>query len=233
MAKKLSKRYAAAIAQVDQKKTYELSEAVALVKNIASAKFVETVNLAVRLGLDPRKADQNIRGSISLPFGLGKDVKVAVIANDAAQASAKEAGADFVGGKDLVEKIQKENWLDFDVLIATPDQMASLALVGRVLGPRGLMPNPKTGTVTTDVAGAVKEQKAGKVEYRLDRSANVHLVAGKVDFNNEALEGNIDTLIRELLRVKPSAAKGTYIKNISISSAQGPAVKLNIEQFSK
>lgn len=233
MAKKLSKRIAAAVAKIDSNKFYDLSEAVALVKDTASAKYVETVDLVVRLGLDPRKADQNIRGSISLPHGLGKDVKVAVIANAEGQAAAEAAGADFVGGKDLVEKIQKENWLDFDVLIATPDQMASLALVGRVLGPRGLMPNPKTGTVTTDVAGAVKEQKAGKVEYRLDKGSNVHLAAGKVDFDAEKLEGNLDTLIRELVRVRPSAAKGTYVKSINISSTQGPAVKLNVEQFTK
>lgn len=233
MAKKLSKRIAAAAAKIDSNKFYDLNEAVALVKDTASAKYVETVDLVVRLGLDPRKADQNIRGSISLPHGLGKDVKVAVIANAEGQAAAEAAGADFVGGKDLVEKIQKENWLDFDVLIATPDQMASLALVGRVLGPRGLMPNPKTGTVTTDVAGAVKEQKAGKVEYRLDKGSNVHLAAGKVDFDAEKLEGNLDTLIRELLRVRPSAAKGTYVKSINISSTQGPSVKLNVEQFTK
>lgn len=233
MAKKLSKRIAAAAAKIDSNKFYDLNEAVALVKDTASAKYVETVDLVVRLGLDPRKADQNIRGSISLPHGLGKDVKVAVIANAEGQAAAEAAGADFVGGKDLVEKIQKENWLDFDVLIATPDQMASLALVGRVLGPRGLMPNPKTGTVTTDVAGAVKEQKAGKVEYRLDKGSNVHLAAGKVDFDAEKLEGNLDTLIRELVRVRPSAAKGTYVKSINISSTQGPAVKLNVEQFTK
>lgn len=233
MAKKISKRFSAAAAKVDTNKAYNLTEAVALVKDIASAKFVETVDLVVRLGLDSRKADQNIRGSISLPHGLGKDVKVAVVANDAAQEVAKAAGADFVGSKDLVEKIKNEGWLDFDVLIATPDQMATLAQVARVLGPRGLMPNPKTGTVTTDVETAVKEQKAGKVEYRLDKFSNVHLATGKVNFDNDKLEENISTLVKELLRVKPSTAKGTYVKSINISSTQGPAVKLNAEQFSK
>lgn len=230
---KQSRRYVELSNKIDRNKLYNLNEAVALVKEMANSKSNETVELAVRLGLDPRKADQNIRGSISLPHGLGKDVKVAVIANEAAQEAAKEAGADFVGSTDLVEKIQKENWFDFDVLIASPDQMAQLGRIGRILGPRGLMPNPKTGTVTMDVANAVKEQKAGKVEYRLDKDANVHLVTGKANFDNEKLEGNIEALVMELLRVKPSAAKGTYVKSIYISSTQGPSVKLNVEQFSK
>lgn len=230
---KLSKRYASALSKVDKNKLYNLDEAVSLVKEMATSKANETVELVVRLGLDQRKAEQNIRGSISLPHGLGKDVKVAVISNPEGQKAAEEAGADFVGSKELVDKIKNENWFDFDVLIASPDQMASLGQIGRILGPRGLMPNPKTGTVTMDVANAVKEQKAGKVEYRLDKDSNVHLVTGKSEFELEKLSGNISTLVEELLRVKPSSAKGTYVKSIFISSSQGPSVRLNVEQFTK
>lgn len=223
---KQGKKYVDAIKQVDQEKLYDPSEALALVKNLATAKFDETVEAVVRLGVDPRHADQQVRGAIVLPHGTGKTRKVVVFAKGDKAREAEEAGADFVGAEDMVEKIQKESWLGFDVAIATPDMMGLVGRLGRVLGPRGLMPNPKTGTVTFDVAQAVKEVKAGKIEYRVDKAGIIHAPVGKVSFDVEKLTGNFKVLIEQLIRVKPQTAKGQYIKSITVSSTMGPGVKV-------
>ncbi len=226
MAKKASKNIAKSRAAVTAE-SYALPEAVSLLQKVKFAKFDETVQVSLRLGVDTRHADQMVRGTVVLPHGLGKTKTVAVIATGDRQREAQEAGADFVGGEEMVEKIQKENWTDFDALIATPDMMKVVGRLGKVLGPKGLMPNPKTGTVTTDVAAAVKEIKAGKVEFRADKTSLVHVAVGKLSFPVEKLVDNANTVVAAVVRAKPSAAKGKYIKSLTLSSTMGPGVPLD------
>jgi large subunit ribosomal protein L1 len=226
MAQKLTKNMAAARAQVEAR-PYLLTDAVPLLQKIKFAKFDETVDLTLRLGVDPRHADQMVRGTVVLPHGLGKTKRVAVITSGDRLREAEAAGAEFVGGEEMVERIQKEGWTDFDALIATPDMMRSVGRLGKVLGPRGLMPNPKTGTVTSDVAAAVKEIKAGKIEFRTDKTALVHVPVGKISFPPEKLIENAMTVITSVMRAKPSAAKGKYVKGITLSSTMGPGIPLD------
>jgi large subunit ribosomal protein L1 len=220
------KKYVDASRRYERERLHTPTEAVDLVKSLAPASFDETVELSVRLGVDPRKADQIVRGTVSLPAGTGKAVRVAVFAAGDAAAQAREAGADVVGSDDLVERVQG-GFLDFDIAIATPDQMAQVGKLGRVLGPRGLMPNPKTGTVTTDVAKAVTEFKGGRVEYRTDRYGNVHVPIGKVSFEAKALLDNFRAVVDELNRAKPASAKGRYVRSVSLSSTMGPGIKID------
>ena len=224
------KKYRAAIATDDIDSSYQASEAIAKVKSMASAKFDETVELAVRLGLDPRKADQAVRGTVALPAGTGKNVRVAVFAAGEAAQAARDAGADVVGTDDLAADIEKGN-MNFDIAIATPDLMPMVGKLGRALGPRGLMPNPKTGTVANDVAKAVSEFKGGKVEYRTDRYGNVQVPIGKASFSEADLSRNFSAVIEELQRARPSSAKGRYIKKISLSSTMGPGVKVDVSNY--
>ena len=224
------KKYKAASEQVDRAKLYSVDEAVELAKKVAYAKFDETVELGLTLGVDPRKADQMVRGTVVLPHGLGKSKRVVVITSAEKAQEARDAGADEVGGDDIVSRI-KEGWLDFDALIATPDMMRSVGQLGKVLGPRGLMPNPKTGTVTVEVAKAIKETKAGKIEFRVDKTGVIHAPVGKVSFEKERLAENARTLIDAIMRAKPSTAKGKYVKNATISSTMGPGIKLNTGEF--
>ena len=224
MAKK-SKKYVEALGKIDRTKLYESKEALALVSEIATAKFDETVEAHIKLGVDSRHADQQVRGAIVLPHGTGKTKKVLVFAKGEKAKEAEAAGADFVGAEDLVQKIQKENWFDFDVVVATPDMMGVVGRLGRVLGPKGLMPNPKSGTVTFDVTKAVEEIKAGKVEYRLDKSNIIHVAIGKVSFGGEKLAENFNVLMNAIIKAKPSAAKGQYLRSISVTSTMGPGVK--------
>ena len=226
MARKISKNLAKARALVEPR-PYVLADAVPLLQKAKYAKFDETVDLTLRLGVDPRHADQMVRGTVVLPHGLGKTKIVAVIASGDKVKDAQAAGAEFFGGEELVEKIQKENWTAFDALIATPDMMKSVGRLGKVLGPKGLMPNPKTGTVTTDVASAVKEIKAGKVEFRTDKTALVHVPVGKLSFDAQKLIDNANTVITSVVKAKPSAAKGKYIKGVTLSSTMGPGVQLD------
>jgi len=221
-----AKKYKAAVALFDRDGQYTPTEAVSIVKKTATKKFDESVDVAVRLGVDPRKADQTVRGTVALPAGSGKTLRIAVIAAGDAAAEARAAGADLVGADDLAQEIEKGN-MDFDLMIATPDMMPLVGRLGRVLGPRGLMPNPKTGTVTTDVAKAVGEFKGGKVEYRTDRYGNVHVRIGKASFSEADLEINLRAVLDELQRAKPAAAKGRYMKKISISTTMGPGVKID------
>jgi large subunit ribosomal protein L1 len=223
---KHGKKYSDAVRRFDRQRLHAPGEAVDLVKSLASANFDETVELAVRLGVDPRKADQIVRGTVNLPAGTGKPVRVAVFAAGEAAAEARAAGADIVGADDLVERVQG-GFVDFDVAIATPDLMGQVGRLGRILGPRGLMPNPKTGTVTTEVAKAVTEFKGGRVEYRTDRYGNVHVPIGKVSFDRSALLANFRAVIDELLRAKPAAAKGRYVKAVTLSSTMGPGVRID------
>src|ERR1041385_5200353 len=227
MARKSGKHYEAARKQVETKE-YALEEAIPLIKKIKFAKFDETVEITMRLGVDPKHADQMVRGTVVLPHGLGKSKKVLVIATGDKQREAQEAGADYVGGEEMVEKINKENWTDFDALIATPDVMKSVGRLGKVLGPKGLMPNPKTGTVTIDVAKAVQEVKAGKVEFRTDKTALVHCPVGKMSFTPNKLIDNATTLITSVIKAKPSVAKGKYIKGCYLSSTMGPGIALDV-----
>jgi len=221
------KRYAEAVKGYDRDHLYSPVEAVDLVKSLAKARFDETVELATRLGVDPRRADQIVRGSLSLPAGTGRAVRVAVFAAGEQAAEARAAGADVVGADDLVLRIEKEGFLAFDVAVATPDLMAQVGRPGRVLGPRGLMPNPKAGTVTTDIAKAVAEFKAGRVEYRTDRVGNVHIPIGKASFERAQLVDNYRAVIDELIRAKPAAAKGRYLRSVTVSSTMGPGVKID------
>ena len=223
---KRSKKYVEAVSKVDKSRTYSKEEAVKLVKATSISSFDGSVEIAVRLNLDTKKADQQLRGAIVLPKGTGKTKKVLVIARGPKAQEAKDAGADYVGDTDMLEKIEKENWFDFDTMIATPDMMPLLGKLGRVLGPKGLMPNPKTGTVTMDIAKAVEEVKAGRSEYKTDTFGNVHGVIGKVSFSEGDLIDNIDAFMATLLRVKPATVKGDYIKNISISATMGPGIKV-------
>jgi large subunit ribosomal protein L1 len=221
------KKYQDALKRFDREHFYTPGEAVELAKSLATAKFDETIEVAVRLGVDPRRADQIVRGSLALPAGTGKTKRVAVFASGEAAADARAAGADVVGADDLVTRIEKEGFLDFDVAIATPDLMGQVGRLGRVLGPRGLMPNPKTGTVTNDVGKAVSEFRGGRVEYRTDRVGNVHVPIGKVSFEHSQLIDNYRAVIDELLRVKPAAAKGKYVRSVSVCSTMGPGVPID------
>lgn len=224
--KKRSKKYEEAFSKIEKGKVYSKEEAVKLVKETSISKFDGSVEVAMRLNLDTKKADQQLRGAIVLPKGTGKNIRVLVIAKGENAEKAKNAGADYVGDVDMIEKIEKENWFDFDTMIATPDMMPLLGKIGRVLGPRGLMPNPKTGTVTMDVEKAVNEVKAGRVEYRTDSFGNIHGIIGKVSFSGEDLLANLDAFVAAILKVKPATVKGEYVKNISISSTMGPGIKV-------
>jgi large subunit ribosomal protein L1 len=230
MSQKSGKKYAAAAAQVEAR-GYALDEAVTLVQKIKFAKFDETVEVHMRLGVDPKHADQMVRGTIVLPNGLGKSKKVLVIASGDKQREAEAAGADFVGGEEMVTRIQSEGWMDYDAVIATPDMMRSVGKLGKILGPRGLMPNPKTGTVTTDVTKAVQETKAGKVEFRVDKTGVIHAPVGKVSFSNDKLLENAQTLISAVVKAKPAAAKGKYVRTATICSTMGPGVALDVTSF--
>ena len=226
MARKQSKRYKRAAELFDRQTHYGLTEAVDILKQMPTRKFDETVELAFRLGVDPRQADQLVRGTVILPHGLGKSVRVAVFAKGEAVADAEAAGADFVGAEDLVEKING-GWTDFDVAIATPDMMGQVGRLGRILGPRGLMPNPKSGTMTPDAARAVREAKAGRVEYRVDRTANVHAPVGKVSFDAQRLRENAQVVIDAIVRARPSATKGQYLRSVTLSTTMGPGIRLD------
>ena len=226
MAKK-GKKYAEALGKIDRTKLYDAKDALALVSEIASAKFDETVEAHIKLGVDSRHADQQVRGAIVLPHGTGKTKKVLVFAKGDKAKEAEAAGADFVGAEELVQKIQKENWFDFDVVVATPDMMGVVGRLGRVLGPKGLMPNPKSGTVTFDVTKAVQEIKAGKVEYRLDKNNIIHVAIGKVSFGGEKLTENFSVLMNAIIKAKPSAAKGQYLRSVTVASTMGPGIKIN------
>ena len=230
---KKGKKYLEVSSKVDKTKLYTLDEAVKLVKETSVSKFDGSVEIAMRLNLDTRKSDQQLRGAIVLPSGTGKEKKVLVVAKGDYAKAEKEAGADFVGDVDILTKIEKENWLDFDVMIATPDMMPLLGRLGKVLGPKGLMPNPKTGTVTTDVKKAISDVKKGRVEYRTDSYGNVHGLVGKVSFTEEALKENIKAFVSVILKSKPSVVKGVYVKNVSLATTMGPGIKLDINSFDK
>ena len=232
MAKK-SKKYVEALNKIDRTRLYDATEALSLVAEVATAKFDETVEAHIKLGVDSRHADQQVRGAIVLPHGTGKTKKVLVFAKGAKAAEAEAAGADFVGAEELVQKIQGENWFEFDIVVATPDMMGVVGRLGRVLGPKGLMPNPKSGTVTFDVTKAVEEIKAGKVEYRLDKSNIIHVAIGKVSFGGEKLAENFNVLMNAIIKAKPSAAKGQYLRSISVTSTMGPGVKINPARVSE
>ncbi len=228
---KHGKKYAEALKSFDRTMLYDAQEACSVVKKTALAKFDETIEVHVRTGCDGRHADQQIRGAVVLPNGTGKSVRVLVFAKSAKADEAKAAGADYVGDMDLVEKIQKENWFEFDVVVATPDMMGVVGRLGRILGPKGLMPNPKAGTVTMNVGQAVKEIKAGKIEYRLDKSNIIHVPIGKASFDDEKLYENLKTLMDQLLRVRPSTVKGQYIKSVTLAATMGPGVRVNTLKF--
>ena len=230
---KKSKRYIANAEKVDKTKTYNVEEAIKLIKETSNAKFDSTLEVAMNLNLDVKKADQQLRGAVVLPNGTGKTKKILVLAKGDQAKAAEEAGADYVGDTDMIEKIEKESWFDFDVIIATPEMMPKLGKIGKLLGPKGLMPNPKTGTVTTDVAKAIEETKKGKVNYRTDSYGNVHGIFGKASFEEEKLIENLKAFVNVILRSKPSTAKGIYVKNITISSTMGPGIKLDINSFDK
>lgn len=224
------KKYRDALAKVDRNQRYPLEDSLRLAKEAARAKFDETVEIAIRLGVDPRQADQNIRGTVTLPHGMGKPVRVLAFAKGEKEKEAQDAGADFVGGDDLVKKIS-EGWLDFDKAVATPDMMAAVGRIGKILGPRGLMPNPKTGTVSVDIGRAVKEIKAGKLEYRVDKAGIVHVPVGKVSFGSEQLADNARAVLLSVLRAKPPSAKGNYVKGVTVTTTMGPGIKLDLAQI--
>ena len=229
---KHGKKYVESSKLIDKTKLYDIDEALGTVVKTATAKFDETVELHVRLGVDGRHADQQVRGALVLPNGTGKSVKILAICKGPNEEIAKEAGADFVGAEDMTQKIQSENWMDFDVLITTPDCMGLVGRLGRILGPRGLMPNPKAGTVTPDIARAIKEAKAGKIEYRLDKTNIIHCPIGKVSFGVEKLQENLNALMDAIIKAKPAAAKGQYIKSCAVTSTMGPSVKISPTKFS-
>ena len=231
--KKRGKRYNEAVSKVEKAKLYTKEEAVKLVRETSNSKFDGTIEIAMNLNVDPKKADQQLRGAIVLPNGTGKDKKVLVIAKGDAAKAAKEAGADFVGDVDMLEKIEKENWFGFDTLIATPETMPLLGKLGRVLGPKGLMPNPKTGTVTNDVVKAINDVKAGRVEYRTDSFGNIHGIIGKASFDEDKLLGNLNAFVSTIVKLKPATVKGEFVKNISISSTMGPGIKISLNSFDK
>ena len=224
------KNYRNAAAKVNRAQEYELAEAIEKVKEITTTKFDASVDVAMKLGVDPRHADQVVRGTVMLPHGTGKTVSVLVVCKENKAEEAREAGADFVGFEEYIEKIQA-GWTDVDVVVATPDVMGQLGKVARILGPRGLMPNPKSGTVTMDVAKAVKEVKAGKIEFRVDKAGNIHAPVGKISFDSDKLAGNITSFIKEVVRLKPSAAKGQYLQGITVSSTMSPGVKVKKDKF--
>jgi large subunit ribosomal protein L1 len=221
------KRYQTANQAIDRSRAYPLVEAVALLKSFPPAKFDESVDLAINLGVDPKHADQMVRGTISLPHGIGKSTRVLVFAKNEKEKEAREAGADFVGAEDLAKKIQEENWFEFDRVIATPDMMGVVGRLGKLLGPRGVMPNPKLGTVTMDVARAVREHKAGKLEYRVDKAGTIHLAIGKLSFEPAKLVDNIQALLDAIVRAKPATSKGTYLKKICLSTTMGPGIRID------
>jgi large subunit ribosomal protein L1 len=225
------KRYKAAIKEVDSKRQYKIGEAVELLKKLPKTKFDETIELAFKLGVDPKQSDQMVRGTVALPHGSGKKVKVVVFAKGAAAQAAKDAGADFVGMEDLVKKCQ-EGWTDFDVAVATPEAMQEVRKLGKVLGPRGLMPNPKTGTVTEDTAKAVKEVKAGRVEFKMDKAANLHVSFGKLSFEGKAIEDNAKAVINAVVHAKPATSKGSFIESCTLSSTMGPGIRIDHHEFS-
>lgn len=231
--KKKSKKYTEALRKLEKGKLYPLEEAVKLVKETSTSKFDGTVEIAVRLNLDTKKNDQQLRGAIVLPHGTGKAKKVLVLAKGDAAKAATDAGADFVGDVDMITKIEKENWFEFDVIIATPEMMPLLGKLGKVLGPKGLMPNPKTGTVTMDTKKAVEDVKKGRVEYRTDSYANVHALVGKVSFDDEKLVDNVKAFMDVIIKSKPQAAKGVYLKNVTLASTMGPGVKVDLSSFDK
>jgi large subunit ribosomal protein L1 len=224
------KSYKIAIAKVDREKRYPLEEGLKLAKETARAKFDETVEMALRLGVDPRQADQNVRGTVSLPHGMGKTVRILAFAKGEKEKEAQDAGADFVGSDELIKKIS-DGWLEFDKAVATPDMMAAVGRIGKILGPRGLMPNPKTGTVTQDIAKAVKEIKAGKLEYRVDKAGIIHIPVGKASFGAEQLIDNAMAVIHSVLRAKPASAKGNYVRGVTVSTTMGPGIKLDLSQI--
>jgi len=228
---KHGKKYVDAAKLIDRAKLYDTTEAVDTVVKTATAKFDETIELHVKLGVDSRHADQQVRGAVVLPNGTGKKIRVLAICKGENEKLAQEAGADFVGAEDMTQKIQQENWMDFDVLITTPDCMGLVGRLGRILGPRGLMPNPKAGTVTPDIARAIKEAKAGKIEYRLDKTNIIHCPIGKASFGTEKLQENLETLMGAIVKAKPAAAKGQYIKSCAITSTMGPSVRINPTKF--
>ena len=228
---KRGKKYVEAAKLVDRTATYSAEEAVALVKKASTAKFDETVEAHIRTGCDGRHAEQQIRGAVVLPHGTGKTVRVLVFAKGAKATEAEAAGADFVGGEELIPKIQNEGWFDFDVVVATPDMMGVVGRLGRVLGPKGLMPNPKAGTVTMDVTKAIADIKAGKIEYRLDKTNIVHVPVGKASFSEEALQENFNALMDAIVKAKPSALKGQYLRSITLTSTMGPGVKVSVAKF--
>jgi len=230
---KRGKKYQDSIKAVDREKLYDIKEAIDLVQETAKANFDETIEMHIRLGVDPRHADQQVRGAIVLPHGTGKTKKVLVFAKGEKAAEAEEAGADFVGGQEYAEKIEKENWFDFDVVVATPDMMGVAGRLGRVLGPKGLMPNPKSGTVTMDVKNAVEDIKAGKVEYRVDKTAIVHVPVGKKSFGSEKLYENVKTLLDAIIKARPAAAKGRYLRSVTIASTMGPGIKINGQKLTE
>ena len=224
--KRRSKKYTEALSKIEKNKVYTKEEAIKLVKETSTSSFDGSVEVAMKLNLDTKKADQQLRGAIVLPKGTGKTKKVLVIAKGEKANQAKEAGADYVGDVDMLEKIEKENWFDFDTMIATPDMMPLLGKLGKVLGPKGLMPNPKTGTVTLDVVKAIEEVKAGRVEYRTDSYGNIHGIIGKVSFSDEDLLANLDAFVTHIIKLRPATVKGDYVKNISIASTMGPGIKV-------
>jgi large subunit ribosomal protein L1 len=222
----LAKKYVEARKKIDREKRYEMDEALDILPQVAYAKFDETVELALRLGVDPRHADQMVRGSVALPNGLGKSVRVLVFAKGEKEKEAQESGADVVGAEDLIEKIQK-GWMEFDKAIATPDVMGMVSKLGKILGPRGLMPNPKVGTVTFDIAKTVKEMKAGRVEFRVDKAGNLHVPVGKISFGKEKLLENLNSLLDAVIRLKPPTSKGTYVKGMAVSTTMSPGIKID------
>ena len=229
--KKLAKKYDAKLKAYDPKKVYDTKEAISVVKKNATAKFDETIELHIRTGCDSKYAEQQIRGSVVLPAGTGKKVKILVFAKDAKADEAKAAGADYVGADEYAQKIQSEGWLDFDAVVATPDMMGTIGKLAKILGPKGLMPNPKTGTVTADVKKIIEELKAGKVEYRLDKQNLIHCPLGKASFSEDKLEQNLDALMNAIVKARPQSLKGTYLKSITITSTMGPGVKLNTIKY--
>lgn len=224
------KSYRAALAKVDRAQRYLLEDGLRLLRDTARAKFDETVEMAIRLGVDPRQADQNVRGTVSLPHGIGKTVRVLAFAKGEKEKEAQEAGADFVGSDELIKKIS-EGWFDFDKTVATPDMMAAVGRIGKVLGPRGLMPNPKTGTVTMEIGKAIKEIKAGKLEFRVDKAGIVHVPVGKASFDAEKLIDNARAVLTSILRAKPASAKGNYVRGVTVSTTMGPGIKLDLSQI--